>query len=184
MQKRKTKMALKTMITLSLFVAISIVCGKFLAIPVGEILRFSFENLPIIMAGMLFGPVGGVVVGVMADLIGCVLKGYTIVPLVTVGAGVVGLVSGLTWKPIQKTKIPYVFRIILTVFVSHFWGSVIVKTFGLADFYSLEYNMSVEILMLWRFLNYVIVGGIEGVLLFFLMKNKMITSQFHRGDNA
>ena len=34
--------------------ALSIVCGKYLALPVGNVLRFSFENLPILLAGMMF----------------------------------------------------------------------------------------------------------------------------------
>ena len=175
MQGKKQKRALKITVTLSLLVAVSIICGKYLAISGGEILRFSFENTPIIMAGMLFGPTAGVLVGVVADLVGCVLVGYTINPLVTLGAAAVGLLSGLSWLVLRKKgSFSYLFSVAATVGVSHIVGSVLIKTFGLAVFYS----MPMWALMLWRLLNYVIVGSVEGTLLYFLMKNKLLMKQF------
>ena len=173
MKKAKQKRALGVTVTLSLLVAISIICGKYLAIPGGEFLRFSFENLPILMAGMLFGPAAGVLVGTVADLVGCVLVGYTINPLVTLGAAAIGFVSGVTWRLLKRVTVPYVLRIIVTVLAAHLVGSVLIKTVGLAAFYAIP----VWMLMLWRLLNYVIVGTVEGVLLFLLMKNKMLTKQ-------
>lgn len=180
MQKKKQKRALRVTVTLSLLVAISIVCGKYLAISGGEILRFSFENLPIIMAGMLFGPAAGVLVGVVADLVGCVLVGYTVNPLVTMGAAAIGFLSGFMWMLLKRGSIPYVFRIILTVLVAHLVGSVFIKTLGLAAFYAIP----VWALMLWRLLNYLLVGSVEGILLFFMMKNKLLTRQLSTENTA
>ena len=80
MSKKDKVMPLYRLVVCAFLVALSIVCGKFLAIPVGEILRFSFENLPILFAGLAFGPVAGALVGVCADLLGCVLRGYAINP--------------------------------------------------------------------------------------------------------
>ena len=51
--------SLRVMVLCSVFVAISIVCGKYLAFNVGDFIRFSFENLPIIFAGMAFGYIAG-----------------------------------------------------------------------------------------------------------------------------
>ena len=180
MQRKKQKRALRVTVTLSLLVAISIVCGKYLAISGGEFLRFSFENLPIMMAGMLFGPAAGVLVGVVADLVGCVLVGYTVNPLVTMGAAAIGLLSGFMWMLLKHSSLPYVLRIILTVMVAHLVGSVFVKTIGLAAFYSIP----VWALMLWRSLNYLLVGAVEGVLLFFMMKNKLLIRQFSAETGA
>ena len=39
----------------SFLAALSIVCGKYLAFPVGVAMRFSLENLPILLAGMVLG---------------------------------------------------------------------------------------------------------------------------------
>lgn len=173
MQKKRT--SLKILAASSLMVAISIVCGKYLAIPGGEVLRFSFENLPIMMAGMLFGPAVGIAVGVVADLVGCILVGYTVNPLVTLGAAAIGFVSGLVWMLLTRRKTgSYAVNVILSVAAAHIVGSVLIKTFGLAAYYAFP----LWELMLWRLLNYAIVGAIEGTLLFILMKNKLLVKQF------
>ncbi len=57
-------------------------------------IRISFENLTILMAGIMFGPLVGMTVGICADVIGCIIVGYAINPLVTLGAASIGLISG------------------------------------------------------------------------------------------
>ena len=132
------------------------------------------------MSGMLFGPAAGVLVGVTADLVGCVLVGYTVNPLVTIGAAAIGLISGVSWRLLKRGAVPYAFRVVLTVMAAHLVGSVLIKTFGLAVYYEIP----IWLLMLWRLLNYGLVGGVEGVLLCFLMKNKLLTKQFSSGQNT
>lgn len=74
-EKNRVKLfgSLQVMTMSAVLVAISIVCGKYLALNFGSVLRFSFENLPIILAGIMFGPVVGALVGGVADLIGALL---------------------------------------------------------------------------------------------------------------
>ena len=163
--------SLKVMVTSALLVAMSIVCGKYLKIPVGDVMRFSFENLPILLAGMAFGPIVGAITGVLADLIGCVLVGYAINPLVTVGAAVIGFLGGAVYWLCKR--LPHVLRTLLTVLFAHVVGSVLIKTFGLAKFYSMPFFE----LMLWRALNYLIVAALEFIILYFVMKNKAVRSQ-------
>lgn len=161
---------LRVTVACSLLVALSIVCGKFLQFPVGEALRFSFENLPILLAGMAFGPLAGALVGVVADLIGCLAVGYAINPLVTLGAAAIGLVGGAVYR-LAATR-PLWLRVTLAVAAAHLVGSVVIKTFGLAQFYTLPFGT----LLLWRLLNYAIVGVAEGLLLVALLKNKTLRS--------
>ena len=154
--------------------AISIICGKYLAFGVGEVLRFSFENLPIIFAGIAFGPLAGGLVGAVADLIGCILVGYSINPIVTLGAVTVGVTSGGAYRLLKRLGIKKrPLRVGLSVGCAHLIGSVLIKTFGLAMFYT----MPVYILMLWRLLNYFIVGMLEAFILMPLMENKMLEHQ-------
>lgn len=148
--------------------ALSIVCGKFLQIPIGEAMRFSFENLPILFAGLVFGPVEGVLVGVCADLLGCLMVGYAINPLITLGAAAVGLLAGA--GGVLLCRLPMGWRVTLSVAVAHLVGSVVIKTFGLAQFYALPFVA----LMGWRLLNYAIVGSVETVLLCLLLRHKGI----------
>ena len=164
------------MVVSAFFAAMSIVLGKYLAINLGEVLRFSLENLPIIFVGLAFGSVAGGAVGALADLLGCVLVGYTINPLVTVGATAIGVVAGIyRYIPKKSGGVSRYILIFSFVFLSHAVGSVIIKTVGLASFYS----MPLVALMLWRALNYLIVGAVEGAVLCFLFKSKAINTQIN-----
>lgn len=162
---------LTVMVAAALLVALSIICGKYLAIRGGDTLRFSFENLPILLAGMAFGPAVGALTGVAADLIGCLLVGYTVNPIITAGAAVIGLLSGLLYR--LFSKLPQGWRVSLAVGIAHLAASVLIKTFGLAAFYELP----LWELMLWRLLNYVIIGFAEALLLYVILKSKAISSQ-------
>ncbi|MBR2320057.1 MAG: folate family ECF transporter S component [Clostridia bacterium] len=168
MSKNRKSMPLYRLALCSFLVALSIVCGKFLKIPVGDVLRFSFENLPILFAGLVFGPVEGVLVGVVADLLGCVLYGYAVNPLVTAGAVCIGLLAGV--GGITLRRLPLVWQVVLTTTAAHLVGSVVVKTLGLAQYYS----MPLLPLMGWRLLNYVIVGIAEAFALYLLLRHKGI----------
>ena len=165
----------KVLVLLSLFSALSILFGKYLAIPGGDVLRFSFENLPILLAALHFGPIAGMLVGIVADLLGCVMVGYTINPLVTLGAAVIGLVGGLAPYYLPK-KLPQPLRIIFAVSLAHLCGSVFVKTIGLAAYYTMPFF----VLMLWRLLNYVMIAALESALLYLLCKNPAIAKQLRR----
>lgn len=174
MRYTSTSRALRLTVFSALLAAISIVCGKYLAFNMGEFIRFSFENMPIIFAGMAFGPIIGAAVGVVADLVGCLLVGYAINPIITAAAGVIGLLSGISYfLPKENGKFSYLMRISLTVAAAHLIGSVIIKSFGLSVFY----DMPLIVLMLWRLINYVIVGTVEGFILYHLMKNKRLTHE-------
>lgn len=152
--------------------ALSIVCGKYLAFSVGNVLRFSFENLPILLAGMMFGPIVGMTVGVVADLIGCVMVAYPINPIVTLGAACIGLLSGILFR--FTKRLPILWQTCITVILTHLVASVVVKTYGLSQYYDMPFH----ILLLWRLLNYAIVGIAEWLLLYTVLKNRALRRRF------
>ena len=163
--QRKAKTHLRVLLLMGILIALSIVFGKYLAFNVGEMIRISFENLPILLAGIFLGPICGMTVAVAADLLGCLLVGYAINPVVTVGAAAIGLFAGISAYLFRR--LPLSARVVLIVLISHLIGSVAIKTAGLAAFYATSY----PILALWRTLNYLLVGTAEGVLLFILLKS-------------
>ena len=128
MEKSVIKGGVKGLVTLAMLMALSIVLGKFLNIPIGDSIRISFENLPLILAGILFGPVAGMITAVCADLLGCFLRGYAIIPLITVAAGIIGILSGLTRKLVKGNSY---LRILLITIVPHIAGSIILKSIAL-----------------------------------------------------
>ena len=170
---KKQLKKLKIVVVLSMLAAISIVTGKYLGINVGDFMRFSLENMPIIFAGMAFGPIAGVLVGAVADLIGCVMMGWVPIPWVTVGAAVIGAVSGVANLLLKKSPLPLWAVTAAVVFFSHLTGSILIKTIGLSAIYGMPY----AILLGWRTLNYLAVGIIDAVVIHVLINNKGIKLQ-------
>ena len=171
-QKRKNSTAVLTV--LSALAAIGIVLGKFLAFNITEFMRFSLENLTILLSGIVFGPIYGLAVGIVQDLVGCLMVGYTINPIITLGSAVIGTVCGLVYKHTKMlSQIP---RISISVAIAHLLGSVMVKSIGLAVFYELPFLATVA----WRSLNYVIVGVIEIILLVLMLKSKLLLTQINK----
>lgn len=165
---------LKVIITIAFFSAISFVFGKFLAIPVGDYMRFGFENLPIILSGILFGPISGCITGIVADIVGCILRGYVINPMLTFGAAVIGFCSGAVYQVPMKLTQPL--RVILTVSLSHLIGSVLIKSIGLSIWYSMDFLFTLR----WRGLNYLIVSIAEIFVLYVIIRNEGFKSQIKR----
>lgn len=170
--KRRLGSNLRLLAVSAFLAALSIICGKYLALPVGNVLRFSFENLPILLAGMMFGPIAGMLVGVVADVVGCIMVAYTVNPLVTLGAACVGLLGGFLFH--LTKKLPLLWQTCITVILTHLVASVVVKTYGLAQYYDMPFH----ILMLWRLLNYAIVGVAEWLLLYTVLKNQSLRRRF------
>lgn len=177
MQKSKASRNLRISVFCAFLTALSIVFGKYLAINLGEVLRISFENMPIILAGIAFGSVWGALTGLLADLIGCVLVGYAINPIVTAGAVLIGATSGMYRFVLSKMGgVSRFVPVSIVVFASHILGSVLVKTAGLAAFYEMPYIL----LLLWRALNYLLVGILESCIIFLLLKNSRIRNEIKK----
>lgn len=153
---------LRVLILMSLFSALSILFGKYLAINLGSDVRISFENLPILLAGVLLGPIHGMIVGVVADLVGCIGL-YSPNPILTVGAGLIGLSSGLLFR--VSKPLPTALRVFIATFTAHIVGSMLVKTVGLIAWYGSD-----PLLFLIR-TYYFITAAIEGALILTIVKS-------------
>lgn len=162
---------LRALIITAIFAAASIVLGKFAAISIGDTIRISFENFPIMLASFLFGPIWGAACGVVADLLGCVLRGYAIIPLITVAAGLMGIIPGLLSRYVfKKTSTPY---IIAFGFASHVICSMIVKTVALHITYMTPYAA----LFSTRVPVYVATGLLEAYLCSVLVQRKFVKKE-------
>ena len=60
----------------AVLVAMQVILARYAGIQVNEGLRISLETVPIILAGFWLGPVAGMAVGGVADVIGTILSGY------------------------------------------------------------------------------------------------------------
>ena len=168
---------LKVMVCAALLTAISIVLGKCLAVNPTIFLRISFENLPILMAGMFFGPLIGGVVGAAADMIGCFMVGYSINPVITLGAALIGVISGVISMYAFPRREDWrgTWRVFIPVMCAHIVCSMGIKSVGMAIYF----GTPVETL-LWRVPLYIVVGIVEGYLIMLLFRNKNFSSLLGR----
>ena len=165
--KRKTAfksvraLTLAAMLT-AMSVVIGIFCKNFLSFG-GGLFRVTFENLPIIISGIFFGPLAGALVGAATDLISYLLSSQVYPPnlIVTAGAAAVGLVSGLVSRYVVKGNGNA--TVIFSGAAAHIVGSMIIKPIGLFQFYQWA--------VLFRIPLYLIIAPIEIVILCLLYKN-------------
>ena len=137
-------------------VVIGIFCKTYLNFGMG-LFRVTFENLPILMAGILYGPVVGGLVGAASDLVSYLMSGqvYPLNLIVSLGAIAVGVVSGAVAKHLVKKQGKA--QIILSASAAHLVGSMIIKPIGLYQFYGAA--------VLWRIPLYLCIAPLEICLL-------------------
>lgn len=166
----------RIMILAALFTAMSIVFDKFLAVNIGDSIRIGLGGLPLQMAGIMLGPVVGAAVGGVSDIIGCLLKGYSINPVITLGAVSVGFLSGLMYHKVlagmNKASLP---RIALSTLTAHAVGSMLIKSVGMFVYF----HTPMQTLVL-RVPIYIVTAAIETAIIFVLMQNKGFMSELER----
>ena len=159
-------LTLSAMLT-AMSVVIGIFCKNFLNFG-GGLFRITFENLPIIISGIAFGPVVGSLVGVATDLISYFLSNQIYPPnlIVTFGAALIGFTSGFAAKYISTREGRS--RIIMAGALAHLLGSVIIKSIGLFQFYGY--------MVFWRIPLYLVIAPVEIFLICMLYKNRSFKS--------
>ncbi len=174
MNRTKRKKYIERIAVSAMLIGISVCVGYLCRIYLtfGMFIRITFENLPIILVGILFGPIYGLVAGVSSDLISSVASAQTINPIITVGAGVVGLMAGIVVEGFKGLEINKTAKKILSCISAHFWGCIIIKTLGLYLYYFR--NMSFWYLFGVRTAVYVAICPAEIIMVIILTKNKTI----------
>ncbi len=166
MKKRLKKLAFAAMM-IALCVIIGLVCKTYLTF---DAIRITFENIPVILTGILLGPIYGAAVGVASDLISAPLSGFGINPVITLGSASIGLVSGLLSRQVMSTD--KFGAVLFADIAAHFVGSMIIKSLGL-----LMYAYPIPMVLL-RVPLYAAIGLAESYLLFAILKNKQIKNAF------
>ena len=174
-RRAKSKAALKRLVLGAMLAAMSVVIGMFCKSFLnfgGGLWRVTFENLPIILAGVFLGPVTGGMVGIVSDLTSYLLSPQIYPPnlIVTAGACAVGLASGLMARFVIRER--SVKQIILSASAAHVIGSMIIKPIGLYQFYQWA--------VLVRIPLYMVIAPLEIFLLCMLWKQKSFRKLFDK----
>ena len=93
-QTKKT-FSTKTLAYCALLAALSVVLARLIVPMPNAFTRFSIEAVPIFLAGLLFGPLAGGMVGFSADMVGCLFSGYGYNPLFCIPPILYGVMAGL-----------------------------------------------------------------------------------------
>ena len=157
-------MTMAAMLT-AMSLVIGIFCKNFLDFGIG-LFRITFESLPIILSGIMFGPIVGGIVGASTDIISYFLskQAYPLNLIVTLGASSMGILSGIFGRYVFRKK-GYL-KMIFPTLIAHVVGSMIIKSIGLFTFYSWA--------VLWRIPLYIGIASFEIMLLCLMYRNKTV----------
>ena len=131
MQKNKGSIFdTRTVVFMAALVAMQIVLSRVLVIDVG-FARITLGTVCTIMAGLWFGPVAGGTCGLVADLLGCLLKGYAVNPLISLAAVVWGVVPVLIRSLAKGEKGKKTVFICFGIVLASVISSLVLTTAGL-----------------------------------------------------
>lgn len=165
------KINTRTLVTLALLAAISVVLARFIIPMPSPTMRFSIEAVPIILAGFLFGPLPAGLVGFIADLVGCLFSGYGYNPMFSVPPVMIGVCAGLM-RPLLYKKITYL-RVLAAFAPAVVLGSILWQSYWLSFFYGTK---TFGAFLISRSIQFVITSGVNALLVFLLMKSGMFRS--------
>lgn len=141
------------------------------ALTIGNSIRITFENLPIILCGYAFGPIAGLLCGACADFLNTAVSQYGLGglnPILTAGAAVVGLCAGLMPRILPRRTNDSL-RLCLSVLCAHVMGNMIVKSLGLYIYY----RTPLAVLAI-RVPLYLTIAAVEFLLLGLLLRSRGI----------
>ena len=157
----------------ALLAAISIVLARLIIPMPNASTRFSIEAVPIFMAGMLFGPMAGGLVGFSADLVGCLFSGYGYNPIFCLPPILYGVFGGIFRRYLGKQV--SLFRLTVAFLGPIVLGSILYQSFALAFVYNSKGSMSASLIyfLSTRSIQFVITWALDVVVIYSLFKARI-----------
>ena len=129
---KNRKNVTKQLTICALLTAMSIILARLIIPMPNESTRFSIEAVPMFLAGMLFGPLPGALVGFAADFIGCLFSPFGYNPIFCIPPILYGLCGGLFRPMLKKAEI---WRIAVAFLPAIVIGSIFIQSGALAITY-------------------------------------------------
>ena len=130
---KKRTMTTKTMAYCALLAALSVVLARLIGLMPDPSTRFSIEAIPIFLAGMLFGPLAGGMVGFTADFVGCLFSAFGYNPIFCIPPILYGVAGGLFRHFLAKGT--SLWRLALAFLAPVVLGSILYQSATLAYMY-------------------------------------------------
>jgi ECF transporter S component (folate family) len=175
MLKRSKKINIKYMVMAAFLTALSIVLTRFLSVivPIAGLptVRVGFGRAPIVMSGLLFGPLLGGLTGAAADLIGVLINPMgTYHPGFTISAVLDGVIPGILAILFRKRLVNGNFitlgRVFIVELILTILNSIILNTLWLTQLLGKGYM----ILLPARVINAVVNLPIQTIIIYTIMK--------------
>lgn len=169
----KRAMTTKALAYCALLAALSVVLAR-LIIPMPNVTtRFSIEAVPIYLAGMLFGPMAGALVGFSADLVGCLFSGYGYNPLFCLPPILYGVFGGLLRRWLMgKPGLP---RLAVSFLPPVVLGSILWQSAALSYVYNSKgsFQASLVYFLSTRTVQFAATLVLDVLIIYLLMKSRV-----------
>ena len=168
----KRTMTTKALAYCALLAALSVVLAR-LIIPMPNVTtRFSIEAVPIYLAGMLFGPMAGALVGFSSDLVGCLFSGYGYNPLFCLPPILYGVFGGLLRRWLMgKPGLP---RLAVSFLPPVILGSILWQSAALSYVYNSKgsFQASLVYFLSTRTVQFAVTLVLDVLIIYLLMKSR------------
>ena len=132
---QKQKISTKMLAVMGVLIALEVVIAHFVTFRPSQTMKLSLDFLPIVIAGVMFGPVPAMIIGMLADVLGAfIFPVGPYFPGFTVTAALTGLVYGLLLHKDQS-----MIRIVIAVAIQQWVLSLLLNTFWLKVLYGMPY---------------------------------------------
>lgn len=169
----KRTMTTKALAYCALLAALSVVLAR-LIIPMPNVTtRFSIEAVPIYLAGMLFGPMAGALVGFSSDLVGCLFSGYGYNPLFCLPPILYGVFGGLLRRWLMgKPSLP---RLAVSFLPPVVLGSILWQSAALSYVYNSKgsFQASLVYFLSTRTVQFAVTLVLDVLIIYLLMKSRV-----------
>lgn len=141
---KKHNLPLRSLVISSLFATISIVLTQFLSFYLpffgSNTARVGFGHVPLLLAGLLLGPLWGAATGAVADFIGAIVfpVGGAYFPGFTLTAMLTGAIPGLVKRFAGERRLNW-FHLLAITLITEVIASVFINTLWLSMLYGVNY---------------------------------------------
>ena len=171
---RNRKITTKTLTYCAILSAMSVVLARLMGLMPDAASRFSIEAIPIFLAGMLFGPVPGALVGFVADFVGCLFSPFGYNPIFALPPILYGLFAGL-FRPMLR-KNPNIFSLILAFLPPVVLGSILYQSATLAYmYYDGAFYQGFLFYLSTRSVQFAITMALDVIIIYLLLATKIFT---------
>ncbi len=176
-QNKSILMTTRTLAYCAMLVALGVVLSRLAGIMPSEVSRYSIGMVPTFLAGLLFGPIPGALVGFAADFIGCLFSPYPYNPIFCVSPILYGLIPGVLHWMLRKNYSER--KLLIGVPVAYFFtmglGSVLYMSAAMTWVYAAEgaYGAYFLTQLTKRVIQYAIVLVVDSAITILLFKSRL-----------